>query len=283
MKKQIFVITLGLVFSIGNVMCFDQSASAASEPVKSSSGASSPDKGKGINAKKLTVSKLKPGIWSLYDGEVRCFLFTGTKRALLLDTGFGEIRIDEAVKELTGLPLYVVNSHTHPDHTGGDKFFKEIYVHPLGKDHVKHPKIFPVREGMVFDLGGRKLTVIELPGHSSDHIGLIDYDAGAIFTGDMIEFEKGMVRSLPAYIKSVERVLALQKDKISEVYPSHGACPISMDRIPDLLELLQAVNRGELKSEPVHIVVSPELSVDTFVYRYKNVSIYYNPAGGEDK
>jgi hydroxyacylglutathione hydrolase len=280
MKKQVLIITLGLLLTIEGALCFDQSTAAESTPVDSGSGASGPDSGKEINTKRLKVSELKPGIWSLYDGEIRCFLVLGTERALLLDTGFGEIRIDEKVKELTDLPLYVVNSHTHPDHIGGDKFFKEIHAHPLGKDQIKQSSIIPLTEGMVFDLGGRKLTVIELPGHSSDHIGLIDYDAGAIFTGDMIEFENGTVRSIPGYISSIKRILAL-KDRITEIYPSHGACPAGMDRVPDLLELLQVMDRGELVGEPVHLVLGPDMSVDTFAYRYKGVSIFYNPATGE--
>ena len=280
MKKQVLIIALGLSLVIGGVVCFEQSATAESKQISLVSSASGQDTKEEINVKKLTVSKLKPGIWSLYDGEIRCFLFVGTKRALLLDTGFGEIRIDETVKELTDLPVYVVNTHTHPDHINGDKFFKDIYVHPLGKNRVEHPKILTVTEGMAFDLGGLKLTVIELPGHTPDGIGLIDYDAGAIFAGDMIEFENGTVRSIPGYINSIERILAL-KDKITEIYPSHGACPVGMDLVPNLLELLQAMDRGELVGEPVHLVLSPDISVDTFAYRYKGVSMFYNPKMGD--
>ncbi len=53
-------------------------------------------------------------------------LVVGTRRALLIDTGCGPRHAAEilsAVRELTSLPLTVVNTHAHWDHFFGNAFF----------------------------------------------------------------------------------------------------------------------------------------------------------------
>lgn len=57
-------------------------------------------------------------------------LFVGSEKALLFDTGYGYGKLKEQVKEITELPLIIVNSHGHLDHTCGNNQFKEdIYIH----------------------------------------------------------------------------------------------------------------------------------------------------------
>ena len=58
-------------------------------------------------------------------------LIIGREKALLIDTGNGYADIAEAVRKVTQLPLIVVNTHGHLDHTCGNYFFdQEIYIHP---------------------------------------------------------------------------------------------------------------------------------------------------------
>ncbi|MDR0538588.1 MAG: hypothetical protein LBH04_11205 [Tannerellaceae bacterium] len=45
-------------------------------------------------------------------------------------------------------------------------------------------KTFPVYNGFVFDLGERNIEVIEVPGHTTGTIVLLDSDSGIIFSGD---------------------------------------------------------------------------------------------------
>lgn len=57
-------------------------------------------------------------------------LFVGKEHALLFDTGYGFGNLKEEVRSLTDLPLYIVNSHGHVDHTCGNFQFEEtVYIH----------------------------------------------------------------------------------------------------------------------------------------------------------
>ena len=60
-------------------------------------------------------------------------LIIGTNRAMLIDTGYGIYNILEHVKTLTTLPLVVVNTHGHMDHSCGNYLFEEIYIHEKEK------------------------------------------------------------------------------------------------------------------------------------------------------
>lgn len=58
--------------------------------------------------------------------ETIAYLIVGKKKALLFDTGMGLDTISLVVKELTKLPVVVLNSHTHPDHIGGNSEFSNV-------------------------------------------------------------------------------------------------------------------------------------------------------------
>lgn len=66
---------------------------------------------------------------------VFCYLLIGTQKALLFDTtnGFGDLA--GCVRNLTDLPLIIVDSHGHWDHAGGNCQFQEpIYLHSADFD-----------------------------------------------------------------------------------------------------------------------------------------------------
>jgi glyoxylase-like metal-dependent hydrolase (beta-lactamase superfamily II) len=80
-----------------------------------------------------------------------------------------------------------------------------------------------VQGGDVIDLGGRTLTVVDLPGHTRGSIGLLDDEETALISGDAV-YEGGLIDTLPEsdvdlYARTMERLLALEVDV---VYPGHG-------------------------------------------------------------
>ena len=59
------------------------------------------------------------GIWAIDEqGTNTMYLIRGDEKCLLVDTGWGASNLPGLVKTLSTLPLIVVNSHGHLDHTG---------------------------------------------------------------------------------------------------------------------------------------------------------------------
>lgn len=159
----------------------------------------------------------------LHVEAVKAYLVIGEQRAALIDTGMGVGDIRALVRELTDLPLLIVNSHAHWDHVGGTASFAEdagieILVHAAEADDLARgvsnermrrfmapaellgplppgfdpetAEIRPARAtrllhgGETLDLGGRSLDVIHTPGHSPGGIALHDRANGILFSTD---------------------------------------------------------------------------------------------------
>lgn len=116
---------------------------------------------------------------------------------------------------------YVMLSHIHLDHAGGAGAMMRAFpqarlvVHPRGARHMAEPsqlvagvtqvygaayvekmygeilpiapeRIIEARHEMVIDLAGRPLLCLDAPGHARHHIAIIDQNAAAAFTGDLV-------------------------------------------------------------------------------------------------
>jgi len=161
-----------------------------------------------------TVSQVLPGHFRIENSHVYMDLIVGSHHALLWDTGYGYDDIGSVIREITELPLYVVVSHGHIDHACGNWQFDQVYIHPKDMDlcrlhnsaqmrsvdlvaaevpegfdmeahlHRGPGTLAPIREGDVFDLGGKTLEVISLPGHTAGSIGLLCKEEKLIYLGD---------------------------------------------------------------------------------------------------
>ena len=69
---------------------------------------------------KATFALLEPH----HDEEVFSYLLLGSNKAALIDTGMGVSNIQNEVENITSLPVIVLNTHTHFDHTGDNFRFK---------------------------------------------------------------------------------------------------------------------------------------------------------------
>lgn len=86
---------------------------------------------------KHNIKEIAPNTWCLNEMAVQSFLVVGEERAALIDTGAGMGNLAKEVKEITDKPLYVLNTHGHVDHAGGNGRFlwficrKKIFRPPL--------------------------------------------------------------------------------------------------------------------------------------------------------
>jgi len=119
----------------------------------------------------------------------------------MLDTGAGNIAIQQAVagviqswlasSGLTSIELVVAHTHGHGDHTAGDAQFTGQPNTTLVPASVPALQSFfgitnwPT-DIVTYDLGGRVLDVIPIPGHEPSHIALYDRRTQLLLTGDTL-------------------------------------------------------------------------------------------------
>lgn len=129
------------------------------------------------------------------------YLLFGKDRALLLDTGAGNVSIRPVVDRLMAdwqkkhksrpLHLIVAHSHGHGDHHAGDSEFADRpNTTIVGLKPAEVSAVFGITEWpgkpARFDLGGRALDIIPTPGHEPAHIMVYDSRTRLLFSGDML-------------------------------------------------------------------------------------------------
>ena len=194
-------------------------------------------------------------------GFVLSYLVLGADKALLIDTGFGLSDLKAYVRTLTDLPLMVVNTHVHPDHSGGNGQFDVVYVgeHETPEtddgvlfynipgqrdacDAVKRGgsyRFVHLRDGEGIDLGGRVLRVVEIPGHTPGSIALFDENTRLLLSGDAIlkRVFYGAGVPLSTYRAALKKTKQLP---IRDILSAHWPEPLGADFIDKMLRLIDA-------------------------------------------
>lgn len=237
----------------------------------------------------FAVRHLEPGVVAIveprYHQENVSYLIVGRDAALLFDTGPGLRDIRPVVEGLTKLPVTVTCSHLHYDHVGNLGGFDDVrllelpeyrsrctdgVLRPTRRMHggvvegIARPLVrvagwYP--PGSVIDLGGRRLRVLHLPGHSRDGMALHDADRNLLFVGDFI-YPGGAYVFTPGadlgdYLRSAAAVLEVVDDETGVLSahtgrPALTAVPV-MGRadVAALLTGLRSVRDGTLRGSGV--------------------------------
>ncbi|MEO5346294.1 MAG: MBL fold metallo-hydrolase [Magnetococcus sp. YQC-9] len=239
---------------------------------------------------RIDVDYIRPGFaaaWLIRSGAQALFVETGPLPALpiLLDALTHHGLTPAMVRA-------VIVTHVHLDHAGAAGALLQhlpnarIFIHPQGVKHLVDPSrlvdgargvygeerfamtlggaepIDPARvhspvDGEIFDLGGRNLIFFDTPGHSLNHLCLLDTQTNGLFTGDAFglsyrEFDGGarpliMPATTPTQFDidssraTVRRLAALQPEWL---YLTHfGALPFDPALADDLDSQLMGYHR----------------------------------------
>lgn len=120
----------------------------------------------------------------------------------------------------------ILNTHWHPDHTGGNLAVKEAtgaeIWGPSGENGRVPGLDHALREGDRVGIGNHEAHVWEVPGHTLGHIAYIFGDDGLAFVGDTM-FAMGCGRlfegTAEQMSKSLRRLAALPAE--TELYCAH--------------------------------------------------------------
>lgn len=116
------------------------------------------------------------------------------------------------------------NTHWHLDHTGGnDALKKATGARVSGPAQRKIPALdVPLAEGGEVRIGDHTGRVIEVPGHTLDHLALVFDDQGVAFVGDTL-FAMGCGRLFEGTPQQMYRSLSriAQLPERTLLYPAH--------------------------------------------------------------
>ena len=217
-----------------------------------------------------------------------CYLVVENGRGAFVDTGTTHSlpRLLAAV-DAAGLQHgdvdWVIVTHVHLDHAGGAGALMQalpgakLLAHPRGARHMIEPlallngaravygaqevtraygEVVPVpaervvesHDGMVLDLAGRPLTLIDTPGHARHHHCIWDERSHGFFTGDTFglsyrEFDTAQgpwllptttpVQFEPEALKqSVQRMLGFHPERL---YLTHYGCVEGVPRLGEMM------------------------------------------------
>lgn len=181
-----------------------------------------------------------------------------TGRAACVDTPDAEAVL--AAARATGWSLdLILNTHWHPDHTGGNAAVKAATGATIvGPREVERaaPLDRAVAEGDVVVLGATRFDVLDTGGHTLGHISYYAPDAAAAFVGDTL-FALGCGRlfeGTPAQMwRSLSRLAALP-DEVT-VYCAHeyteanARFALSVDPSPEVRTRAEAVFAARARGE----------------------------------
>ena len=175
------------------------------------------------------------------------FLLVGEQTALLLDTGAtadsAAFPLYRTVRQLLrgwetahgrALALVVAHTHDHGDHRAADAQFRNRpHVTLVGPTAGEVQRFFGLRawpeQSAGFELGGRSLEIIPIPGHQAASIAVYDAATRLLFTGDTVYPGRLYVQDWPAFRASIARLAGFAaRHRVAYVVGNH----VEMGRTP---------------------------------------------------
>lgn len=207
----------------------------------------------------FTTFKINNHIYQIKDAmNVLSTLIIGKEKAMVIDTGYGIYNLKAYIEKITSLPLIVVDSHGHMDHTGGNYLFDKVYINKKDYDLCKKHNSYDWRlnnlltaqklklidttydmdyylkqregnlvffnDNQLFDLGGLQVKVINMEGHTTGSVGFLIIEDKILVSSDascpFIWIFLPESTDVETYIKMLKRTLKYDFDSF---LVGHGA------------------------------------------------------------
>lgn len=175
------------------------------------------------------------------------YLLVGADQALMFDSGANQKEdITQVARRITDKPLSVLPSHLHFDHLGGLHNFRSIYLpdtpftakfrradglyqvpEPVYLGNIDHMTLPPfkvarlVKPDEVIDLGGLRVRLLSVPGHTPDEVALYDEAHDILLSGDHLYPSWLLAGNLKDYLASLNATLKRINPKTT-LYGAHA-------------------------------------------------------------
>ena len=202
---------------------------------------------------KVRSQKLTDNLYMLMGAGGNLGVLVGPDGTLLVDDQFAPLanRINGAIKTIDPAEIrFVVNTHIHGDHSGGNENFKRMGSTVIAQDNVrkrmststvnsKTKEVTPPRDkdawpvvtfpnDMNVYLNGEHIELVYFgPAHTDGDVAVWFKNANVMHLGDMfvtygypyIDYEGG--GSINGFISNLDKILGLMNDQ-TRVIPGHG-------------------------------------------------------------
>ncbi len=213
-----------------------------------------------FDAVQIKTTKVAEGIYMLEGEGGNIGVSAGEDGVFLIDDQFAPLtpKITEAVKAISGKPIrFLINTHWHGDHVGGNENFGKAGVVIVAHDNVYKrmsvggaiqmlkqniapaPKaalpVITFSDTATFHLNGDDVTSVHLPPAHTDGDSFVRFaKANVIHTGDVfaayrypfIDVESG--GSVKGILRAIDRLLPMIDDN-TRLIPGHGGLSTKKD------------------------------------------------------
>lgn len=221
-------------------------------------------------AKTLKSTEVVPGIYMVQgaDGFAggNMSVLVGEDHVAMIDDGIAPVApiLLTYVEKIAGRPInFMVNTHVHGDHAGGNAYFAENDVVVFAHDNIRKrlledaepaggPGGLPVitfAEGVNFHLNGLEARVFHVPSAHTDGDSVIHFPSvNVILTGDImfnglfpfIDLDNG--GSVDGFIAAQRKILGMANEE-TIIVPGHGEIAMRANLDKDLNVLIDGKAR----------------------------------------
>jgi glyoxylase-like metal-dependent hydrolase (beta-lactamase superfamily II) len=200
-----------------------------------------------FSAVQIKATKLADNFFTLEGQGGTIGALVGPDGVFLVDSQFAPLteKIVAAVKQLTDRPIkFLVNTHQHPDHTGGNENFAKLGVTLISRDELRGrlaaatgrgavpPAALPMltyKGAVTLHMNGEEVRLIPVPAAHTDGDTMIHFvKANVLLTGDFYRsagypnIDRANGGSLKGMIDGFNTIIDLATPT-TRIVPGHGA------------------------------------------------------------
>jgi glyoxylase-like metal-dependent hydrolase (beta-lactamase superfamily II) len=235
--------------------------------------AATPGYAQDFSSVEVRATAVADGVWALEGAGGNLGLVIGTQGAFLIDDQYAPLteRIRAAVAEITDQPVkFVLNTHWHFDHTGGNENLADGGTLVVAHDNVRRRlsagqfmeffqrQVEPAPDAALpvvtfgdsirFHLGGHTLEAIHVPRAHTDGDAIVHLqEANVIHGGDIVFdgmfpfIDYGSGGHIAGMVDAVDAILA-RSNGDTKIITGHGGPVISPERLRQYRAMLATVH-----------------------------------------